>query len=348
MLSSPLIDKQPSSGANDTLLVQSPGRPSLNDLTNRSLSPQRNNDHQKPASQSELRSPPSSLEVGNDSFHLGANADADQPSVSNGCHPLQHSSVVSGRSPASPPMLPDSSFYLRESSGPALPNESNGVDVSGAGEETEDAMLEESFGGGCDDLGMSLRSRIRSCQLKLRDFQERLHTESLEAEHKESDESISFKPISPNQLEQIECLESKMAKVKASRTSSQKPKPIEKTSWQFGWKKRARQVNWDDLQSVLGFLPKKTSKMLQPPAFLIGLYQCPLEKAHAVYYFNNKLTYEEQKLLKEAFVELVRNEKLLVTLEQRAAKKALKERKRLEREERKRKKKRKIDGRIQV
>ena len=180
MLSSPLIiDNQLSSGANDTLLVQSP-------------------------SQSELRAPPSSLEVGNDLFHLGANADAcEQPSVSHGCHPLQHSSVVSdGRSPASPPMLPDSSFYRRESSYPAVPNESNGVDVSGAGEETEDAMLEESFGGGCDDLGMSLRSRIRSCQLKLRDFQERLHNESLEAEHKESDESISFKPISPNQLEQ--------------------------------------------------------------------------------------------------------------------------------------------------
>ena len=343
MLSSPLINKQPSAGANDALLVQSPERPCLNDLTNHSPSPRRNNDHQKPASQSELRAPPSTLESGNDSFHLGANLDAcDQPSVSHGCHPPQRSSVVSnGRSPASLPMLPDSSFYLRESSGPAVPNESNGVDVSGVGEETEEAVLEESFGGGGDDLGMVLRSRIRSCQLKLREFQERQHTESLEAEDKESDESIRFKPISPNQLEQIDRLESKMAKVKASRKSSQKPKPIEKTSWQSGWKDRARKVSWHDLQSVLDFLPKKRSKMLQPPLFLIDLYQCPLEKAHVVYYFNNKLTYEEQKLLKEAFVELVRNEKLLVTLEQRAEKKASKERKRLEREERKKKKKQK-------
>ena len=81
---------------------------------------------------------------------------------------------------------------------------------------------------------------------------------------------------------------------------------------------------------------------------MIDLYQCPLLKAHLVYYFNNKLTYEEQKLLKEAMVELVRNEKLLAFLERQKAKRAASEEKRLEQERKKRKKRKSAGTSIKV
>ena len=118
----------------------------------------------------------------------------------------------------------------------------------------------------------------------------------------------------------------RISRAEAPGQTGKKPRKLKEDSWQYDWKRRAcKDVDWGNTASILDFLPKRSKTMLQPPSNLVKLFECPLLKSHAVYFFNNKLEKSEQIQLRNALTELKRFEGVVASIERKAERKAMAE-----------------------